>query len=135
MKLIYSFTEEQIVDVHNLYQQAWWAKERTLEQTARCLKGSQLCIGIVDGANNLIGFARVISDFTFKALIFDVIVCSSQRNSGLGAKLISEILSHEKLRQVKHFELYCLPEMEAYYEKFDFSTEVGGVHLMRRTNA
>ncbi|NAW55820.1 MULTISPECIES: GNAT family N-acetyltransferase [unclassified Vibrio] len=135
MKLIYTFTEEHITDVYNLYQQAWWAKERTLEQTARCLKGSQLCIGIVGGDNNLIGFARVITDFTFKALIFDVIVCSSQRNSGLGAKLISAIQSHEDLNQVQHFELYCLPEMRAYYEKFGFSTEVGGVHLMRQANA
>jgi len=36
-----------------------------------------------------------------------------------------------RLSRVKHFELYCLPELEPFYESFGFSTEAGGVRLMR----
>jgi len=45
------------------------------------------------------------------------------------------IKTHEKLKKVKHFELYCLPEMEAYYSSFGFSTDVGGIKLMRCAKA
>lgn len=134
MQLINSFSEQQIEQVHGLYQHTWWGKERTLEQTIRCVKGSQLCVGILDDNNKLIGFARVLSDFIFKAIIFDVIVCPSQRGAGLGVTLIEAIQNHKELNQVKHFELYCLPEMEAYYQQFGFSREVGGIHLMRQVN-
>ncbi len=134
MKIIYTFTEERIAQVHSLYTQTWWAKDRSLEQTIRCVNGSQICVGIVDDENNLVGFARVLSDYIFKAIIFDVIVCSTQRGSGLGSQLIDLIQNHKDLDGVKTFELYCLPEMESYYEKFGFSSDVGCVSLMRRTN-
>ncbi|WP_434999745.1 GNAT family N-acetyltransferase [Vibrio scophthalmi] len=135
MKTIHTFTDERIAQVHKLYMDAWWAKERTLEQTVSCISGSQVCIGIVNDDNKLVGFARVLSDFIFKAIIFDVIVCPSERGCGLGVKLMQSIQQHEDLKNIKHFELYCLPEMEAYYEKFRFSADVGGVKLMRQTNA
>ncbi|HCG8570717.1 GNAT family N-acetyltransferase [Vibrio parahaemolyticus] len=135
MEIIHDFKEERIGQVHGLYKQTWWAKERTLEQTVSCVNGSQFCVGIVDEDNNLVGFARVLTDFIFKAIIFDVVVCPTKRGTGLGLKLMRSIQNHEDLMHIKHFELYCLPEMEAYYEKFGFSTEVGGISLMRQTNA
>lgn len=135
MKIITIFSQEQITQVHGLYQQVWWAKDRTLEQTHRCVQGSQVCVGIIDSDNELVGFARVITDFIFKAVIFDVIVNPAKRSAGLGKQLIQAIQQHRDLKHVKHFELYCLPEMEAYYEKFGFSKEVGGINLMRQTNA
>ncbi|HFQ5080285.1 TPA: GNAT family N-acetyltransferase [Vibrio vulnificus] len=135
MRIVDTFTQEQIAQVHRLYMETWWAKERTLEQTISCISASQLCLGILDNDGNVVGFARVLSDFIFKAIIFDVIVCKYQRNSGLGAKLMRSIQQHARLKDIKHFELYCLPEMETYYEQFGFSSEVGGIVLMRQTNA
>ncbi len=135
MDIIYSFTQERLTQLHSLFMHTWWAKERSLEQTSRCVKGSQLCVGIVDDDNNLVAFARVVSDYIVKAIIFDVIVCPTQRANGLGKKLITEIQNHPTLRDVQTFELYCLPEMDAYYKKFGFSSDVSGVHLLRKTNA
>jgi predicted N-acetyltransferase YhbS len=62
-------------------------------------------------------------------------VSAGHRGSGLGQKLIGMVKDHEKLKKVKHFELYCLPEKEAFYSRLGFSTEVGGIRLMRCTNA
>ena len=81
---------------------------------------------------NWSGLLVFVTDFIFKAIIFDVIVCSSQRGTGLGVKLMDSIQNHEELKDVTHLELYCLPEMEAYYQKFGFSTDVGNVRLMRQ---
>ena len=48
-----------------------------------------------------------------------------------GRRLIELVLQHPDLAQVKHFELYCLPELGAFHERHGFSTDVGGVRLMR----
>ena len=99
MNVIQTFTEKQIRDLHQLYQREWWSASRTFEDTKSCLEGSQLCIGIVDGNGKLIGFARVLTDYVFKALIFDVIVAEESRKTGLGDKLMSLIENHPKLQR------------------------------------
>lgn len=135
MNVLYSLTEYHIAQLHTLYQQEWWTKGRTLGETQACVAGSQICVGIIGANDELIGFARVLTDFTFKALIFDVIVRKDHRKTGLGDKLLSLIKSHEKLQNVKHFELYCLPEMFVFYANHGFSTNTGEIRLMRFTNA
>lgn len=135
MNVVYNLTENHIIQLHALYQQEWWTQGRTLEETKRGVAGSQVCIGLIDSSDELIGFARVLTDYTFKALIFDVIVRADQRKTGLGDKLLALIKSHEKLQQVKHFELYCLPEMFDYYTRHGFTTDIGEVRLMRLVNA
>ena len=79
-------------------------------------------------------FARVLTDYTFKALIFDLIVSNKQRRKGLGKKIMLKIINHPKLQSVKHFELYCLPEMFNFYEEYGFSADVGKIKLMRLVN-
>jgi len=134
MRIIYDFSEHQIKQVHQLYKEAWWAKARSLEETTNCVKGSQICIGIVNDNNELIAFSRILSDFIYKAIIFDVIVCEAERGNGIGQKMMALIKNHERLKKVKHFELYCLPEMESFYSSLGFSTDIGGIKLMRCVN-
>ena len=134
MKVIYEVREQQINDLHKLYQREWWTQGRTLAETRQCVEGSQICIGVVDDDDALQGFSRVLTDYTFKALIFDVIVWERHRGTGLGDELMGLILSHERLSRVKHFELYCLAELYGFYEYFGFSPDVGEVKLMRSMN-
>lgn len=133
MNVIYSLAENYISQLHALYQQEWWSNSRTLEETRNCVAGSQICAGLISANDELVGFARVLTDFTFKALIFDVIVRKDHRKSGLGDQLISLIKSHEKLQSVKHFELYCRPEMYDFYGKHGFTLNTGEIQLMRFT--
>ena len=132
MRVVHDLDENQITQLHAFYECEWWTAGRSLEDTRRCVKGSQVCIGLVDDADDLIGFVRVITDFTFKALIFDVIVAEAHRGRGLGDRLIELVLAHPELVRIRNFELYCLPEVGPFYERHGFSTDVGGVRLMRR---
>jgi len=134
MKAIYELNNKQIEELHQLYQNEWWTEGRTLAETKKCVEDSQVCIGLIDSSGRLQGFARVLTDYTFKALIFDVIVSKDYRGTSLGNKLMELIKDHEKLRRVKHFELYCLPEMFSFYEKHGFSSNVGKIQLMRYDN-
>ncbi|MBE9032736.1 GNAT family N-acetyltransferase [filamentous cyanobacterium LEGE 11480] len=133
MHVVYKLTDSQISELHQLYRQEWWTESRTIEETKSCIEGSQICIGLVDEAESLIGFARILTDYTFKALIFDVIVSKSSRKLGLGDRLMKLIQNHPALSKVQHFELYCLPEMFAFYQKYGFSEQVGKIQLMRQT--
>lgn len=135
MNVIFELDKQHIQELNELYHNEWWTKGRSIKDTENCVNGSQINIGIVDENNSLQAYARVLTDYTFKALIFDIIVAGNQRRKGLGNKLISLIKGHEKLRQVKHFELYCLPEMFSFYKKHGFSSDVGEIKLMRLTNA
>jgi len=135
MEIIHKLTTIQANQLHELYLNEWWTQNRTLEETKKCISGSQICIGVIDEDNNLVGFIRVITDFIFKALIFDLIINKAYRNKGIGKKLLKEVLIHKKLKEVKHFELYCLPELENLYKQFGFSSNIGGIQLLRCKNA
>ena len=128
---IEQLTDAQAKQLHELYQQEWWTAGRTLEDVRAMLAGSNYVYGICDGDTaQLAGFARVLSDGVFKALVFDVIVDPAHRGQQIGRKLMRRILADPRLAQVKHFELYCLPELEPFYQGSGFSA-VGGVRLMR----
>ena len=131
MKIVEKLDQKQIEQLFHLYKNEWWCKERTLSQTKRVVQNSSLLFGIVDNSNTLIAFARVLSDFTFKAFIFDVIVAKEYRGKGLSNKLLNAILNHSKLKNIKTIELYCLPEMKPLYAKYGFK-EVDGLSFLRR---
>ena len=131
MDVIYELSSSQIENLHSLYKDEWWTKNRTLEETIKCVHGSQICIGLIDENNILTGFVRVITDYMFKALIFDLIIKSEFRGQGLSRKLMSLMKTHKQLKDVKHFELYCLPELEGFYKQFGFSGEIDGIKLVR----
>lgn len=134
MTIIYNFSDNQIKQLIQLYKNTGWGK-RSIDDTKNCVQGSQICIGILDQDNNLIGFTRIITDFIYKALVLDVMVDADFRGKGLGQKLMRSVKEHEKLQKVKQFELYCVSEMEAFYSNFGFSTDLVGNKLMRCTNA
>jgi len=128
-----TLSETQIEDLHRLYQNEWWAQGRTLEDTRRMLDATRILASFADPATgHLIAFARVITDDVFKALIFDVIVDPSWRQKALGGALIAALLEHPALAAVKHFELYCRPELVPFYQRWGFKPVDAQISLMRR---
>ena len=118
-KIVYELNDKQIEDLMQLYKNEWWSKTRKKEDVIKMLENTTLVFGIVN-KNKLVAFCRVLSDFVYKALIFDVIVDKNYRGLGLSKILLNEVFNHPKLSNISSFELYCLEEMEKYYEKFGF---------------
>ncbi len=132
------FTEQldemQTEALWQLYQHEWWSAGRELADV-RTLVASphNIIFAAIDSpTNKLVGFARVISDRIYKALILDVIVDPAWRDRGLGKMIMERVLHDPRLAEVRHFELYCKPEMEPFYDKWGFTAELGDICFMRR---
>lgn len=123
-------TERQVDDLVRMYQNEWWTQGRELAQVQEMLRHADLIVAVCDG-ERLVAFARVLTDFVFKAVIFDVIVDAAYRSQGLGRLLMEQIVNHPSLQPVKHLELYCLPGLLAFYEQWGFSSNLGELRFMR----
>jgi predicted GNAT family N-acyltransferase len=133
VRFVTHLDEAHVGQLHELYQHEWRSRGRTRSDVALMLEHSDHVFGFcAEPDDRLVAFARVLTDRVFKALIFDVIVASAHRGGGLGRRLMDEIVKHPALAPVRHLELYCLPEMVPFYEKWRFSTDVAGVRYMRR---
>lgn len=118
-----------------LFRSAWWTATRTPEAVERMLHGSDVVIGLVDKpSDHLVGFARAITDGTFLAVVLDVIVAPDLRGTGLGARLMDELLARPELAEVDSIEVVCQPELIAFYRRWGFTDSVGRSRLMRRTS-
>jgi GNAT superfamily N-acetyltransferase len=73
----------------------------------------------------LLAFARVLTDRIFKALLLGIIVHPDHRSLGLGTFLVAHIMAHPILSRVRHIELYCTPERADFYQRYGFASGLG----------
>lgn len=103
-----------------LYQQAPWAKGRTIEEAKAMLKQTDEAVTAWDGAR-LVGFGRVLTDYVYRASIWDVIVDKAYQGRGIGTDLVNRILRHPRLKRVELF--WLCTRMPGFYEKLGFSAK------------
>jgi predicted GNAT family N-acyltransferase len=132
-RIVETLTESQVSDLMDLYKNEFWSDKRTRQDVVKMLASTDVIIGLVDECDRLIGITRVLTDFVYRAMIFDVIIKPTHRKMGLGAKLMDAVLNHPKLQTVENFALNCLPHMVPFYKRWGFSDDVGEMKFLRRT--
>ena len=109
----------QIDAIHKfLAEESYWAKERTREQTETAIKHS-LPFGVYQG-ENLIGFARIVTDYATFAYLGDVFILDEFRGQGLSKWLMEVIINHPELQGLRRWIL-ATKDAHTLYEKFNFS--------------
>ena len=98
------------------------------------LQHTSVIISFEDDSKNLIAFCRLLTDFVYKATLYDVIVHPDYRNQQLGKLLMDAVFQHPQLKDVEHFDLNCLPQMFGFYQRWGFTNELGELSHMRRYN-
>ena len=85
-----------------LFEQPDWARGRAREDIQRMLAETDVTISAWDGAK-LVGFGRVLTDYVFRASIWDVIVDAHYQDQDIGKGLVQRILTHSSLVRVELF--------------------------------
>ncbi len=113
-----------------LYKTAWWALDRSAEDVERALRYSHPVVTAWEDGM-LVGFTRVISDRTYRATIWDVIVRPSHQGRGIGDRLLRYVLDHPDLKTVTSF-LLLTKDKHGFYERFGFEAERDMAMMLRR---
>lgn len=113
-----------------LYDQTWWAQGRNVEDVRRALEHSHPVVTAWRGSD-LVGFARVISDLTFRATVWDVIVRPDEQGRGVGTALMKFVLQHPDLQSVSQF-LLLTADKHGFYQRLGFTSEREMAMMLRR---
>lgn len=117
--------------LYRLLSSSYWANARPREVIDATLAHS-LCFSAYH-QDELIGFARVVTDTAVFAYLCDVIIDEAHRGHGLGKWLMESVLSHPDTRYVRH---WCLRTQDAHglYRQYGFSALDDPDRHMRRIN-
>lgn len=101
-----------------LSNKSYWAKGRSLESVKKSIENS-ICFGLYDSENNILGFARVVTDTVVFAYLMDFFIFDEYQGYGLGKKLAKHIIECPDC-QVRLWFL-ATDSAHGLYEKFWFS--------------
>ena len=97
--------------------ESYWAKGRSMETIRRSIENS-MAFGLYRGAE-LVGFARVITDYATFAWLADVFILDGARGRGLGKWLMEVILAHPELQGFRRWVL-ATKDAHELYRRFGF---------------
>lgn len=122
MDMEYSIsTDKSKLDVSAIHDflcnRSYWAKGRSLDDVKQTINSS-FCFGVYDNKDEMLGFARVVTDHVAFAYLMDVFVLEKYRGNGLGKALVKYVIEHPDL-QVKFFLLGTV-KSHAMYKKLGF---------------
>lgn len=106
--------------VTDLYRDHQWWADRSGGAVRNALAATDLAVGVEDDGR-LVAAARVLTDWTFYATVYDVIVAADRRGEGFGARLMEAVVDHERLADVATVDLRCREGLVPFYEQFGFA--------------
>ncbi len=129
--IVEELTEAQIVQLHALVRQQWWGGQRTLEDVILMSENTSLMLGLIEvGSHRLLGYCRVLTDFTFRATVYDVMVVEELQGRGLGKRLMETLCEHPRLRRVSFLYLCCEEKLFPFYSRWGFEVYDGKAEWM-----
>lgn len=125
-----SFVEKPIraSELMKLYNNAGWWEERN-EQDIEKMLSQVISVGAWKD-DILVGFSRAVTDGKFRAYVEDVVVHKEYQHTGIGLKLVSNLL--EKLTHIDVISLFCEEELIPFYEKNNFKYSKSQFVMHRR---
>jgi ribosomal protein S18 acetylase RimI-like enzyme len=113
-----------------LYSFAHWASHRKAAEVRRMLKATPLFFSAWDG-KAMVGMGRAGTDFSFRAVLWDLIVDPAYARRGIGSALVKRFLGHPRLRRVESFWL-STSDKQAFYHQLGFSLNTKNIMVHKR---
>jgi GNAT superfamily N-acetyltransferase len=118
--------------VHEYLRDSYWARGIPRAMVERSLRNS-LGFGVYRG-EELVGFARVMTDLATFGYVGDVFVIEAYRGRGLSKWLMECIVDHPDLKDLRRWHLVTR-DAHGLYAKFGFGEPPPGKHMERvKTN-
>jgi GNAT superfamily N-acetyltransferase len=121
MAMIEISTDKTRVDVDRVHDylcnQSYWAKGVPRDVVERSIENA-LVFGAYDGGE-LVGFARVVTDYAVFAYVGDVFVVPAYRGRGISKQIMAAIRSHPRLQNLRRWSLVT-SDAHGLYRQFGF---------------
>ena len=112
-----------------LDRNAFWAKNRTINDLKKCLANSDVVVSLWVG-NEIVGFGRALTDGIYRGVLWDIVIDKDHQSKGFGTLILKNLLSSKKIKRTK--KLYLMTtNKEVFYSKFNFE-EVTTQNLLIR---
>lgn len=119
MLSVRDLTFRDAVELTGLYEEYEWWADREVEGVRKALAETKVAVGVEDDGE-LVAAARVLTDYTYYATVFDVIVAADRRGEGVGETLMRAVVDHSDLQSVVGLSLLCRRGLVPYYESVGF---------------
>ncbi|MBR8826375.1 MAG: GNAT family N-acetyltransferase [Gomphosphaeria aponina SAG 52.96 = DSM 107014] len=129
------FTSDRQIDpyeLQSLFEAVGWHR-RPLDKVQKALTRSFLVVAIWEISNSphqLIGFARVVSDSVFDAIIWDMMIHPDFQGRGLGKKSIEYLVTKLRAEGIQNIILFASPSVADFYHSLGFISEPNNLKLM-----
>jgi GNAT superfamily N-acetyltransferase len=111
--------EKDIPAIHNYLTHSYWSENIPLAVVEKAIAHS-LNFGVYHG-ENLIGFARAVTDFSTFAYVADVFILEQYRGKGLSKWLMQTMIAHPQLQGLRRWAL-ATRDAHGLYEKVGFKS-------------
>ena len=112
-----------------LDRNAFWAKDRKINDLKKCLKNSDVVISIWYGFE-IVGFGRALSDGIYRGVLWDIVIDQNHQGKGYGKLIVQSLLNSNKLRNTQKIYLMTTNK-KLFYSQIDFK-EVSSQNLLIR---
>lgn len=112
-----------------LLKKSYWANERT-DETIRTSIENSICYGVYEG-EKIVGFGRVVTDFSTVYWVCDIIIDPDYRGQGLGKMLMDKISSTKEIEGLKG--ILATSDAHGLYEQYGFVRESQKFMSKKRT--
>lgn len=117
-------------DLQELYRFTRWGRSRSIEQIELMLKGTSMCFS-VRHSERLVAFCRILTDFVFRASLWDIMVHPDHQGKGLGSSLMDYTLNHPRIKDMPLIITYT-SELSQFLSRLGFRREDGTMMLLRK---
>ena len=108
---------------------AFWAKNRTINDLKKCIANSDVIVSLWVG-NEIVGFGRALTDGIYRGVLWDIVIDHNYQGNGFGKLIVKNLLSSKKIKNTK--KLYLMTtNIKLFYSQFDFK-EVSSQNLLIR---
>ena len=108
---------------------AFWAKNRTINDLKKCLANSDVIVSLWVG-NEIVGFGRALSDGIYRGVLWDIVIDQDYQGKGFGKLIVKNLLFSKKIKNAKKIYLMTTNK-KLFYSQLDFK-EVTSQNLLIR---